>query len=118
VIPLRDQRRLQEIDSALNEQPPYLVVSPDTSSILAPEVACIVCDARGTICVMDKSFTQSKRWQGWDVDGSSILAEDNSGYNLGLGLTSKTRRKHKEKGLMMLECGGLLIAIGVGVFRL
>jgi hypothetical protein len=62
---------------------------------------------------LDKSFNETKRWQGWDVDGTSVSMEDNSGYNLGLGLTSKTKRKHKEKGLMMLECGGLLIAIGV-----
>lgn len=75
-----------------------------------------MCDATGQIVVLDKQFKEQRRWLGWDTQATTELAkEETAGYNLGLVPGSKARKINHEKGLILIECGGLLIGIGVSV---
>jgi hypothetical protein len=83
--------------------PPYILIAPSPTSPLYATVSCIISDSKGYISVLDKKFQVEKKWKGWAGDDDETH----------VGGKGKGKGKEKEKGVMLLECGGVLLGIGV-----
>ncbi|KAJ9116972.1 hypothetical protein QFC22_004630 [Naganishia vaughanmartiniae] len=75
---------------------------------LVDTVSCIISDSSGFISVLDLKFQVVKRWRGWNTypgsSGSNPHEDD--------GMKGKGKAKPKERGVILLECGGVLLGIG------
>ncbi|KAJ9113918.1 hypothetical protein QFC19_000113 [Naganishia cerealis] len=88
--------------------PPYCITSPSPTGPLVDTVSCIVSESSGFISLLDLKFQVIKRWRGWNTYPSSPGAHSNENE----GLNGKGKGKPKERGVILLECGGVLLGIG------
>lgn len=88
--------------------PPYCITSPSQTGPLSETVSCIISESNGYISLLDTKFQSIKRWKGWDSQHPSNPSNPQ-------GLEGKAKGKARERGVMLLECGGVLLGIGVSL---
>ncbi|KAJ9101766.1 hypothetical protein QFC21_003105 [Naganishia friedmannii] len=88
--------------------PPYCITSPSPTGPLADTVSCIISESSGFISVLDLKFQLIKRWRGWNTYPGSSGANPHEDE----GVKGKGKAKAKERGAILLECGGVLLGIG------
>lgn len=88
--------------------PPYCMTAPSPTGPLSDTVSCIISESSGYISLLDKKFQVIKRWKGWGSQG-----ESRAGDGKEVEQQAKGKGKARERGVMLLECGGVLLGVGV-----
>jgi hypothetical protein len=84
------------------------MTAPSPTGPLSETVSCIISESSGYISLLDRKFQVIKRWRGWDAHAGSRGGDGKEHEQ-----QAKGKGKARERGVMLLECGGVLLGIGV-----
>lgn len=87
------------------------MTAPSPTGPLSDTISCIISESSGHISLLDKKFQVIKRWRGWDSQSGSLGGDARENEQ------AKGKGKARERGVMLLECGGVLLGVGVSLKR-